>query len=717
MKRLSAFAALLVPALVLGPMPAIAQETKLESQPDASLETGSIVSEPQQIEQDSLEEPFLQETPAVVEPPNLGLDGQFISWLSDLNSVAGASASANSVQLRSISDQLTISNLMINHPAYDLIVNIGSATLSKVSEPFGTYIVGADKVVLNDIHVRLGETEFETKNMVLTSALLPRLSLSSSKAETAKETRFERKLALITEMVRLVAGSISAPVLTVRIYSDKDDTEILAESHYRDNQISGLKGSKIGSLTLSGADTLSPPLEPIIEESFGTVELRNFNFNTVMKLFDGQKSPQVDGTLFDAFSLEDYSLSIGGLDLHFDTLQMVDVSVADIAGPTEDKLIQIIESTKDLDAINSEELPAFALELISLPTFGAVSIKGFEVDALGIRDFGFNTLSFNDLSISGMAVAQFSGFRAVLDEIGAVSLKGAGLSGLKLPSKETLISVANGDEVKPSDLLPTLDSLSVSGLSVQMPELGLEGGLEDLSLATNLDASGEISGIGVSIADLKLPGSLVPRDGTMIGRLGGIMDSIGIDTLQLNQMLSLDFDANSRKLSVSEFTADIAKLGGLSLTATIDNVSSSPFANPSSALREIRKGTLADAQIVFTNAGVVEAGFDAQAQKLGTKGETLRSQVGATLPFLVAVLQNPPFQQQLVKALQAFLPTPEKLTIQLKPESGVPISDIERQLRGDPRKLIGLLGTTIENTATLVPEVTPTKAETETPAD
>lgn len=717
MKRLFAFAALLVPALVLGPMPAIAQETNLETQPDTSMETGSIVSEPLQMEQNSLEKPFQPAPPAAARRENLRLDGQFISWLSDLNSVAGVSADAGFVQFRRLSNQLTISNLMINHPAFDLIVDIGSATLSKASEPFGSYVVSADKIILEDIRIRLGETEFETKNMVLTNALLPGLSLSSNKAGTARETRFNRKLSLVGEMVRLVAGSISAPVLTVRIYSDKDDTEILAESIYRDNQVSGLKGGKIGSLTLFGAETLSPPLEPIIEESFGKVELKNFNFETVTKLFDGQKNAQVDNTLFDAFFLDDYSLSIGGLDLSFNTLQMADVSVADIAGPSEDKLIQIIESTKDLDAISSEELPAFALELISLPTFGAVSVKGFEVGALGIQDLGFDTLSFTDLSISGMAVAQFSGFKAVLEEIGAIHLTSAGLSGLKLPSKETLIAVANGNETKPSDLLPTLDSLSVSGLSAQMPELGLEGGLEDLSLATNLDDSGAISGIGVSVTDLKLPGSLIPRDGTMIGRLGGIMDSIGIDTLQLNQILSMEFDANSSKLSVSEFTADIAKLGGLSLTATIDNVSSSPFANPGSALREIRKGTLAAAEIVFTNAGVVEAGFDAQAEKLGTKGETLRSQVGATLPFLVAVLQNPPFQQQLVKALQAFLPNPEKLTIQLKPETGVAISDIERQLRGDPRKLIGLLGTTIENTATSVPAVTPTKAETETPAN
>ncbi|MEP4802892.1 MAG: hypothetical protein ABJZ69_00690, partial [Hyphomicrobiales bacterium] len=92
------------------------------------------------------------------------------------------------------------------------------------------------------------------------------------------------------------------------------------------------------------------------------------------------------------------------------------------------------------------------------------------------------------------------------------------------------------------------------------------------------------------------------------------------------------------------------------------------------------------------------------------------SQVGATLPFLLGVLQNPPFQQQLAKALQAFLPNPESLTIELKPENSVEISDIERQLRGDPRKLIGMLGTTIENTSSTTPD-TKSEAETETPAN
>lgn len=711
MKRLYAIATLLVPTLILEPMWAVAQENSLNTQPDTGLETHSISPAPLIVDQEETNAPIQQASPPQAPARNLKLDGKFLLWLSNIDAVAGASARAGTVRLRSISDQLQISNLVINDPAFDLDIEIGSATLSNASEPFGSYVVGADKIVLDDVRIRLGETELQTDSMVLTSVFLPGARLSGNGTGQTAQTSFERKRALVSEFVRLVAGSVSVPSLRVQIFSDKDETEILAESIYRGSEISGLKGGKIGSLALKSSETLSPPLEPLIEERFGQVQLSNFNFETVMKLFDGQKTQQVDDTFFSAFSLEDYSLSIGGLELNIDTVQMADVTIADIAGPDEDKLIQIIESKKDLDAISSKELPAFALELISLPTFGALSVKGLKVDALGIQALGFDSLNFNDLSLSGIAVAQLSGFKAVLEEIGAVHLKSAGLSGLKLPKKETLVSVANGANTKSSDLLPILNSLSVSGLSAQMPELNLEGGLEDFSLAVTLDNSGVTTGLGLSVTDLKLPGSLIPRDGTLIGRLGGIMDTIGLDTLQLNQVLSMNFDAASRTLSVTEMKADIAKLGGVSVTANVENIATSPFANPATAASGIRKGKLRAAKVVFTNAGVVEAGFDAQAQKLGTKGDVLRSQVGATLPFLLGVLQNPPFQQQLAKALQAFLPNPESLTVELRPDTSVAIADIERQLRGDPRKLIDMLGTSIVNTSSTPP------VDTETPAN
>lgn len=718
MKRLSAIAAILVSTLILEPMSAIGQDAsqnpQLNSQQENDagneLETGSVTST-QELESETVEEPVQQPVPQDTTPQNLALDGQFSLWLNNLNAISGANARTGTVRLRRISNQLFVSNLVIDDPAFDLSIEIGSATFSNASEPFGTYVVGADKVVLENFRIKLGETEFEAANIVLTNVLLPEIQLSSNAQGSTSSTRFERKRALVTELVRLVAGAVSIPILTVRIYSDKDETEVLAESLYLNNQVSSLKGSKIGRLSIAASETLSPPLEPLIEESFGKVELTNFSFETVMKLFDGNGTASTDDTFFDAFSLNDYSLSIGGLDLDIDTLQMADVSIADIADKTEDQLLQIIESKKDLDAISSKDLPAFALEFVSLPKFGAFAIKGLKVGALGIQDLGFDNLSFNDMSLAGIAVAQFSGFNAVLDDIGTVRLKSASLSGLKLPGKSVLIDVANGEKRPISDLLPILNSLSVSGLSAEMPELGLEGSLEDLSVATTLNQAGVITGLGMSLSELKLPGALIPRDGTMLGRLGGIMDSIGLETLQLNQIISMNFDENNRKLSISDFTASIAKLGGLSMTATIDNIASSPFENPTTTVSEIRKGSLSEANIIFKNEGVVEAGFDAQAKKLGTKGDTLRGQVGATLPFLVAVLQNQPFQQQLVKSLQAFLPNPESLTVRFQPENGVAIADIERQLRGDPRKLIGLLETTIENSPTSKP------TETETPAN
>ncbi|MEP4433057.1 MAG: hypothetical protein ABJ349_12705, partial [Hyphomicrobiales bacterium] len=298
MKRLCAIAILLAPTLLLAPRLAMAQDTSSEVQSDTSLATGSISPGPLTIEEETStsEAPVQQVSPPPVE--NLKLDDKFLSWLSDLDAISGVSARADIVNLRNISNQLYVSNLVIDDPAFDLNVDIGSATLSKASEPFGLYVVGADRIILEDVRIRFGETEFQTDDMVLTSALLPSLPLSSKSAAATTGTRFERKRALFTKFVRLVAGSVNIPSLSVRIYSDKKETQVLAESVYRDIQVSALKGGKIGSMALVGAETLSPPLEPLVEESFGKAELSNFNFQTVLKLFDGGRAIQQDTTFF-----------------------------------------------------------------------------------------------------------------------------------------------------------------------------------------------------------------------------------------------------------------------------------------------------------------------------------------------------------------------------------------------------------------------------------
>jgi len=169
------------------------------------------------------------------------------------------------------------------------------------------------------------------------------------------------------------------------------------------------------------------------------------------------------------------------------------------------------------------------------------------------------------------------------------------------------------------------------------------------------------------------------------------------ETLELNQSLSVQYDSSQQVLTLEELDIDIQDLGRLQVAARIEDVATSPFTSPTQASTSIRSGKLMGSQITFSNSGVVEAGFDAQAAKLNTKGDVLRGQVGATLPFLVAVLQNQRFQKELVTALQAFLPNPDALIVELKPEAGVAIADIERQLRGDPRKLLALLGITIQN--------------------
>lgn len=626
------------------------------------------------------------------------IDNSLQSWVREITRFGNATGSVGTISTRPGDSALVIDGLSLKVPGLDLSVVIGNAILENPRLSDGDFVTQANRMTLNKVAFKQGQMEFVAETLVVEKAALPRLDIARLGATGSGVDKFERQRQFLTQLLGVQAATVTIPKLSVRTYSTRKDTELLGESIYRQNVLSDVRDRRIGQWQIASTLSLSPPLEPILSESFQDTVFTDLNIDAITSLLDPTTQWNSRQVILGGLSVRDYAVSIGGLTLTIDAVKAVNLALEPLDQTTKGQLITVAKNANGIDAVPNAEVPPFLLNLSSAFDIESLELEQLQTQALGIDYFTIGSMGLSQASLGGFAEADVQNFRASLTDLGALHIHRATVKNVDFPDKDFLREKMDGGEVSTSDLIPTLSSVFLDGFDANLPELALDAGIQSLNLQTKTDASGIPNAVQVTLEKLRVPTALIPEGTGLLARLTGILRTMDTDTLELNQSLTLQYNASRQALTLEQLYVDIQDLGRLQMAARIEDVTTSPFADPAKASSAIRNGKLMGAQITFNNHGVVEAGFDAQAEKLNTKGDVLRGQVGATLPFLVAVLQNQRFQKELVAALQAFLPDPDGLTVELKPDAaGVAISDIERQLRGDPRKLLALLGVTIQN--------------------
>lgn len=619
------------------------------------------------------------------------------SWVREITRFGGANGSVGSISTRLGDSALLVNGLLLEVPGLELRVGIGKAILESPRLRDSEFVAQADKITLYDVSIRQGQLEFATDLMVLDQTALPRLDIARLGATNGGTDIFERQRQFLTQLLSFQAEMISIPRLAVRTYSSKKETELLGESIYQQNVISDVKDRQIGTWEIADTLSLSPPLEPIVRESFKDAVFTGLNINAFTSLLDPALDWSTKGVILEGLTVRDYAVSIGGLTLSIDAMRLASLTLEALDETTRKNLITVAKSPNGIDAVPNAEVPQFLLSMASAFDVEELQLQRLSTEALGIDYFTIGSMGMSQASLGGFAEIDLQELRTSLTDLGALNISRATVKNADFPDKDILRAKLDGDAVSTAALIPTFTSVFLEGFEANVPDLALEAGIQSLDLKTKTNADGTPNGLAMTLEKLRIPTALIPEGKGLITRLTSTLRTMDTETLELNQSLSLQYDSSQQVLTLEELDIDIQDLGRLQVAARIEDVATSPFTSPAQASTSIRSGKLMGSQITFSNAGVVEAGFDAQAAKLNTKGDVLRGQVGATLPFLVAVLQNQRFQKELVTALQAFLPNPDSLIVELKPESGVAIADIERQLRGDPRKLLALLGITIQN--------------------
>lgn len=156
---------------------------------------------------------------------------------------------------------------------------------------------------------------------------------------------------------------------------------------------------------------------------------------------------------------------------------------------------------------------------------------------------------------------------------------------------------------------------------------------------------------------------------------------------------------DGKSVDLRDFTVSLEDAGSVSVTGKFANMPAPTVLNDAGAKSSAREIVVDNMTIRYQDASLAERILDLQAQKQGVTREAYAGQIGAALPFLLASLNNPPFQQKVATALAAFLQDPKSLTVTLSPGEPISGGDILRLARSSPQDLPDRLNAEIDANA------------------
>jgi hypothetical protein len=151
-------------------------------------------------------------------------------------------------------------------------------------------------------------------------------------------------------------------------------------------------------------------------------------------------------------------------------------------------------------------------------------------------------------------------------------------------------------------------------------------------------------------------------------------------------MVEGGYETAQDRLTVRSFAIEAPQVGKFSMSGTVAGVKASELASEQSA-DSLADGKLENLTIRFDNAGVVERALDMQAKMMGASREDIVAQLNGALPFMLNAINNPPFQEKVARAAQAFLTNPQSLTITANPAQPVPFQEIMGSAMAAPQTL------------------------------
>ncbi|BDA83812.1 membrane protein [Aureimonas sp. SA4125] len=272
------------------------------------------------------------------------------------------------------------------------------------------------------------------------------------------------------------------------------------------------------------------------------------------------------------------------------------------------------------------------------------------------------------------------------------TVTGMAISGLQLAGSQGASTLPGGSPI-------FFDEASVESVAIT------EGGKSLFSLSGTEWTNAVESGSGTitsnfNLGDFSLDFASLPADETTKA-----MQEVGYPQVAGSGSVEMSWDPKSGELSLAPFDLTVKDAGKFnfayqingytpSFVQSLQQIQAQMAADPAGASNSgmaliglVSQLSLASLEIGFADDSLTNKLLDYYAKKNGQTREQLIDQVIATLPPMLAMLQNPEFQGTVTTAVTSFLKDPKSLTISVDPDAPVAATQIIGAAMGAPQTL------------------------------
>lgn len=158
--------------------------------------------------------------------------------------------------------------------------------------------------------------------------------------------------------------------------------------------------------------------------------------------------------------------------------------------------------------------------------------------------------------------------------------------------------------------------------------------------------------------------------------------TIGYDDLVLGLTWDGSRDPAAKTLDLRDVTISIKDGGNLKISGKFGNLPEPTALNDADAASKAAGAEVHTLTLQYVDNSLAGRILDMLAKQQGISREDYANQIAGALPFLLAAINNPEFQNEVSGAIGTFLQDPKSLTIKIEPSA--PVSGAE---------IMGLVGT------------------------
>lgn len=343
----------------------------------------------------------------------------------------------------------------------------------------------------------------------------------------------------------------------------------------------------------------------------------------------------------------------------------------------------------DANQIADALVAALAASGESQATYDSASAAGDDVTITNLKVAGNDGSSIvvPSMLITNAEPRDPGGFTASAMSFDNATMVSEGNTITWATASATDATVPSADEIKSKAKIRPFSRMDIANLNVSGGDLPVPLEIASIGVGLDLDDQGLPRDFSFNVASINIPPEFIAGADSDFRELA---QGLGYDSFVVNVLVEGGYETGQDRLTVRNFAIDVPEVGKFSLGGTISGVKASSLADNASP-DALANGKLENLTIRFDNAGVVERALDMQAKMMGASRDDVVAQLNGALPFMLNAINNPPFQEKVAKAGQAFLADPKSITITASPGQPIGFQEIMGSAMSAPQSLPDML--------------------------